>query len=99
MHNSWKVRLARWLMSSQHEKHGEQLVSVADSPHRSRILDNNRNAVHFTIHHASGGYVVETTFYDERKDHHNRSLHIITSQEDFSAELGKTVFMEMLKNR
>lgn len=96
MHNNWKARLARWLMSSQEEKYVEapQLSSASN-----RILGNGRNAVNFTIHHASGGYVVETTFYDERKDNHIRSLHIITSQEDFSDELGKAVFMEMLKNR
>jgi hypothetical protein len=62
-------------------------------------IDRGNGTVTFTIHPASGGYVVESSYYDERKDRHERSLHIITSQENFSEELGKAVFMDVLKNR
>ena len=99
MLTKFKLRLAKWLTKDvdRAERYEKELaIPVAKV---GRILDNDRNAVNFTIHHASGGYVVETNYYDNRKDEHNRSLHIITSQEDFSEELGKAVFMEMLKHR
>jgi len=95
MLNSLKIKLGRWLLHSSSDE--PEKISIGSQ--RGRILDNDRNAVNFTIHHASGGYVVETNYYDKRNDNHLRSLHIITSQEDFSEELGKAVFMEMLKNR
>jgi len=93
---NWKMRLAQWLM--RHEQETKEANLVIGGSHRGRILDHDRHAVNFTIHKASGGYVVESTFYDEKRDQHNRSLHIITNQEDFSEELGKAVFMEMLKH-
>lgn len=112
---SWKLKLADWLISSHRKNNDspDELEPDADVPyntiggtkisvarqHRGRIIDSEHESVHFTVHRASGGYVVETCFYDNRKDHNHRSLHIITSQEDFSDELGKAVFMELLKNR
>ena len=93
------VRFANWLLRKHEAKN--QLVGATDIASvkvRSR-MDHGRDAVSFTVHPATGGYVVESSYYDEKNDRHNRYLHIITSQEDFSEELGKAVFMDMLKNR
>ena len=97
------VRFAHWLLR-KHEGRNLGLESnIVSAKHRNVTRPGpsieNRDTVSFTIHPASGGYVVESTFYDEKNDRHNRHLHIITSQEDFSEELGKAVFMDMLKNR
>jgi hypothetical protein len=51
----------------------------------------------FTVYNASGGKIVEINHYDSRADRHYTSLHIITSEEDFGAELGKIAFVEALK--
>ena len=51
----------------------------------------------FTVYNASGGKIVEINHYDSRTDRHHTSLHIITSDEDFGAELGKIAFVEALK--
>lgn len=64
-----------------------------------RSLAEDSGTVSFTVHTASGGYVVESSYYDEHKDRTERTLHIITSQEDFSSELGKAVFMALLKSK
>jgi hypothetical protein len=87
--------LAHWLIGTEDEQEN-QLVSAM---HEVRSIDRGDGTVTFTIHPASGGYVVESNYYDDRNDRHQRSLHIITSQEDFSQELGKAVFMDILKNR
>ena len=65
----------------------------------SNILNDQDHTVNFTIHPASGGFVIESSYYDDKVDQFKRSLHIITSQEDFSEELGKAVFMDILKRR
>jgi hypothetical protein len=93
---SWRVRLAHWLIGTE-DNQGAELASMHDRDVRS--IDRGDGTVTFTIHPASGGYVVESNYYDDRNDRHQRSLHIITSQEDFSQELGKAVFMDILKNR
>lgn len=88
------VRFARWLLNKFDDSNQ---ASVSIGP--ERILDRHNNTVTFSVHPANGGYVVESSFYSEREDRHQRALHIITSQEDFAQELGHAVFMDMLKNR
>jgi len=97
-----RYRFARWLLRDEDgpqpsEKYSNQLVSNRSS--RASGLDRHDGTINFTIHPASGGYVVETQYYDRKADDHKRTLHIITSQEDFSEELGKAVFMDLLKHR
>lgn len=88
------ARFARWLLNKYE---GGNQLSVSIGP--ERILDRHNNTVTFSVHPANGGYVIESSFYSEREDRHQRSLHIITSEEDFAKELGHAVFMDMLKNR
>jgi len=87
------VRFARWILN-KYDNYDQHIGSISIS---DRILDRHTNTVQFSVHPASGGYVVESSFYNEREDRHERNLHIITSQEDFSKELAQAVFMDMLK--
>ena len=88
------VRFARWLLNKFDNSNKLTSISVSD-----RILDRHNDTVTFSVHPASGGYVVESAYYNEREDRHMRGLHIITSEEDFAKELGNAVFMDLLKNR
>lgn len=88
------VRFARWLLNKFDNSNKLTSISVSD-----RILDRHNDTVTFSVHPASGGYVVESAYYNEREDRHVRGLHIITSEEDFAKELGNAVFMDLLKNR
>jgi hypothetical protein len=97
-----RYRFARWLLRDVDgpqvaEKYSNSIGSARTMS--SRSLDRQDGTINFTIHPASGGYVVETQYYDRKTDDHKRSLHIITSQEDFSEELGKAVFIDLLKHR
>jgi hypothetical protein len=99
-----RIRIARWLLRNSPESdHGATIGSAnsikLSSPRTRPSMDRMEDTISFTVHPASGGYVVESSFYDEKTDRHKRALHIITSQEDFSEELGKAVFMDMLRNR
>ena len=49
------------------------------------------------VYKASGGIVVETDNYDERKDRHNIGLYVITEGQDVGYELGKIITFENLK--
>lgn len=88
------VRFAHWLLNKFDRSN--QIATIGTS---ERILDRHNNTVTFSVHPASGGYVVESAYYNEREDRHMRGLHIITSEEDFAKELGNAVFMDLLKNR
>ena len=65
--------------------------------HHSQSLGSDTDPLRFTVYNASGGKIVEISHYDSRTDRHHTSLHIIGSDEDFGAELGKIAFLEALK--
>jgi hypothetical protein len=88
---SWKQRFRDWLNNS-----GEVEDSYAvDSLSTSRI-DNDRG-ISFKVYKATGGTIIETSFYDRQKDRHHNSLHVITDDKDIGKELGKIITMETLK--
>jgi hypothetical protein len=53
--------------------------------------------IHFRVQAVSGGTVVETRWYDHKKDENRVKLHIITQDENVSESIGKIVTMELLQ--
>lgn len=91
-----RTKLGNWILGKKPEKN---IFGMDIQLSNRRSLAEDSGTVSFTVHTASGGYVVESSYYDEHKDRTERTLHIITSQEDFSSELGKAVFMALLKSK
>jgi hypothetical protein len=51
----------------------------------------------FKVQAVSGGTVVESRWYDYKKDEHRVKLHIITQEENLADSIGKIVTMELLQ--
>ena len=51
----------------------------------------------FKVQAVTGGTLVETRWYDHKKDEHRTKLHIITPDESLSESIGKIVTMELLQ--
>jgi len=51
----------------------------------------------FKVQQVYGGTLVETRWYDYKKDEHRVKLHIITPEETLSESIGKIVTMELLQ--
>ena len=62
---------------------------------RGSTLDSR--GMSFTIHMASGGYVLEYSSYDEKTDRNNHNLHIITSDQDLGQGIAHVITLEMLR--
>jgi hypothetical protein len=62
---------------------------------RGSILDSR--GMSFTIHMASGGYVLEYSSYDEKTDRHNHNLHIIPSDQDMGQGIAHIITLELLR--
>jgi hypothetical protein len=91
MKRSLKQRIRDWLMNDDLEKNGTALVDE-ETIHLSRS-----SSVRFEVHQASGGRVVQTRRYDERKDQNFESLYIVTHDQDFGKEIDKIITMEALR--
>lgn len=51
----------------------------------------------FKVQAVSGGTVVESKWYDYKKDEQRIKLHIITQEENLAESIGKIVTMELLQ--
>jgi hypothetical protein len=94
--NWLKLKLRDWINSAYDN---EAVMCEPHSIGRSMVtstLDSDRN-IRFNVYKATGGTIIETSFYDRHKDRHNSSLHIITDNQDLGKEIGKIITMETLK--
>ena len=57
----------------------------------------NQQPLHFKIYPATGGHIVEYTYYNEKSDRHDQALHLIPSDLDMATELSKIMTLEALK--
>jgi hypothetical protein len=95
----WFARKCRWAWENRDLAETtlpqEKLSSAQAIGRESDLSGNSR--MHFNVHRANGGLVIETQFYDRRTDRHNQNLHIITSDQNIGEELGKIITLESLK--
>jgi hypothetical protein len=73
------------------------LVGVAKAASMDGSINLHQQAMHFKIYPATGGHIVEYTYYNERKDNHDQALHLIPSELDLGSELAKIMTLEALK--
>jgi len=53
--------------------------------------------INFKVQAVSGGTIVESRWYDHKKDENRTKLYIITQEENLSESIGKIVTMELLQ--
>jgi len=72
-------------------------------PSSLAICDDETNKIdlpdpiRFSVQAVNGGTIIETRWYDQRKDESRVKLHIVTSDQDLSESIGKIVTMELLQ--
>ena len=69
-------------------------LSVCDDEDHSLDLPD---PIRFKVQAVNGGTIVETRWYDPKKDESRVKLHIVTSDQDLSESIGKIVTMELLQ--
>ena len=86
---SLREKIRNWLL-----KDNEQELVYAedcDGP------DIQSQGFRLNIYGASGGTIVETTKYDQKKDENRHSLYVVTEDKDLGEELSKIITMEQLR--
>ena len=78
--------------------HGNISVSLDDE-----LCDDSPSGIDlpdpimFKVQQVNGGTLVETKWYDHKKDEQRIKLHIITPEENLADSIGKIVTMELLQ--
>jgi hypothetical protein len=73
---------------------GLRAVSLSDDSDDGIDLNN---PIMFKVEAVQGGTLVETRWYDHKKDENERKLHIVTPDEDLAEAIGKIVTMELIR--
>jgi len=92
MKKTLKQRIRNWLNNDD-----DDYNEVVRSDDEQTIHLSRASSVRFEIHQATGGRVVQTRRYDERKDQNFENLYIITPDQDFGREIDKIITMEALR--
>jgi hypothetical protein len=90
---TWRQRLRNWFNKDLEDSDKPELC--VQDVHPSNSLDSE--GMRFQLYRASGGYVVETRYYDQKNDRHHHKLHIIKDQDDVGHAIGKIITMESLR--
>jgi len=72
----------------------DRLIEISDDEESGIDLPD---PIRFKVQQVSGGTIVETRWYDPKKDESRVKLHIITSDQDLAESIGKIVTMELLQ--
>jgi hypothetical protein len=103
MRNWLRQRLLHFLIDAEDSKpsrigRGNISISLDDE-----LCDDGPNGIdlpdpiNFKVQAVSGGTIVESRWYDHKKDENRIKLHIITQDENLSESIGKIVTMELLQ--
>jgi len=87
---SWKQRFRNWLNND----HDDDRPEVGQDIEPSGV---SSEGMRFQLYRASGGYVVETRYYDQKNDRSHNKLYIIRDDQDVGEEIGKIITMESLR--
>ena len=87
---SLKRRIRDWLNDDD-----DSMVKPSPRAHNASHLDSQ--GFRLQVYKASGGIVIETHAYDEKKDRSNIGLYVITEGQDVGYEIGKIITFENLK--
>ena len=104
MKNWFRQRLLHFLIDAEDSRPsriGRGNISVSliddtlcdDSPSNIDLPD----PIIFKVQAVSGGTIVESRWYDHKKDENRVKLHIITQDENLAESIGKIVTMELLQ--
>lgn len=77
-----------WTVSKQNHK----IVGLGSA------IDHNIHGMNFTVYNATGGLVVEVGIYQRQTDSYDRSLYLITDEQQLGEELARIITMEKLKH-
>lgn len=73
---------------------GSVSISISDDSDDNIDLTD---PISFKVEAVQGGTLVETRWYDHKRDESVRKLHIVTGEENLAEAIGKIVTMELIR--
>lgn len=94
----WFTRKCQEALDVERQSPFENPIAISKSASVERSLGDHRQTMNIQVHCATGGYILEFSRYDRKRDEHARNLHIITEQQDLGEAIAQVITVEMLRN-
>ena len=100
MKNWLRQKIINILVDTEPSRIDHKNISVSLN---ESLCDDSTNGIDlpdpivFKVQAVSGGTIVESRWYDYKKDENRTKLHIITQEENLADSIGKIVTMELLQ--
>jgi hypothetical protein len=85
----------KWLYNILKKKYQYNLEIQPVEGVTSRRIDSH--GINFTVHRATGGFIVEYHQFNRENDRSEHTLHIVREEEDLGNELSKIISFQSLK--
>jgi len=72
-------------------------IGLAKTASDENHVHLNQSAMNFRLYPATGGHIVEYSYYDDKTDRNTQALHLIPSDADLGDALSKIMTLEALK--
>lgn len=72
-------------------------IGLAKTASEDGHIHLSQSAMNFRLYPATGGHIVEYSYYDEKTDRNTQALHLIPSDADLGDALSKIMTLEALK--
>jgi len=90
----WSWDFSRDIQLGARPKQETYLISSSDGEDSAIDLPD---PIRFKVQAVNGGTIIETRWWDGKKDETRVKLHIVTSDTDLAQAIGKIVTMELLQ--
>jgi hypothetical protein len=92
------AKIVKWAWDYSYELDDprDRLVAISLSDDEESGIDLP-DPIRFKVQTVNGGTLVETRWYDHKKDENRVKLHIVTGEENLAESIGKIVTMELLQ--
>lgn len=93
----WKYIQRKLRDLNNESDHPEEARSNRIGTVRAREDFETDQGLNMNVFKAIGGRIVSFSHYDRKTDRSNRTVYIITDEQDFERELGKIITMESMR--
>lgn len=84
-------------MNQPEDEPRQAKIRAASTATIDRGIGDHRQTMNLQIHTATGGYILEFSRYDRKRDEHDRKLHIITDNDNLGEAIAQIITVEMLR--
>lgn len=72
-------------------------IGLAKTASEDGHVHLSQSAMNFRLYPATGGHIVEYSYYDEKTDRNSQALHLIASDQDLGESISKIMTLEALR--